>query len=72
MKKKGKVIICDRCGETEFVELVGQNFYDGGYSCQDRFAEPTIKWEFLAGYDFCEKCAEQYRSILNGFVKNGK
>jgi hypothetical protein len=36
----GKLIICDRCGETAFLKCVGEGEMDGGFTRWNKF-EPT-------------------------------
>lgn len=74
MVKKGKLWICDRCGRTEFAELM--EIYGNEFICR----KPSDGWtNGAAFYDdktLCPHCAAVYRTRLEEmkrrFYKNGE
>ena len=51
MVQKGRLLVCDRCGNTEFIET------ENLYGC----------WLFVADKDLCPDCSELYNKMINNF-----
>ncbi len=60
---KGKLIECDKCGEKVFLKLIGKDYYDGGYSSQDKFEEMPENWLYRALPLYCYLCPTCNREI---------
>ena len=71
MKTNGRLIECDRCGNTTFCKTTGDGELDGGYTRWNKF-EDAEGWSHEHGIgDLCTRCTEEFRKILDDF-KNAK
>lgn len=69
-EKKGKIVACDRCGETTFVNLVGVDFLDGGFSHSDKFENLPKGWGYFPGFgSLCPACRSKAEKLVNDFMK---
>ena len=70
--EKGKLVICDRCGESIFLKFLerraGSN-YGSDYDVYDELPENWLN-ETWIGY-LCPKCAEEFKRWITKFM-NGK
>lgn len=73
-EKKGKLLICDRCGATVFLECTGEGERDGGYTRWNNFEDRPEGWEFVRDCTkfsmLCPECFKKYKDIIRGF-ENG-
>ena len=74
MQEEGRMLICDRCGTSEFFRQIGNRLVDtaGGYKTRTEY-ESSEKWgrEEIGGkfYDFCPACNGQYMRMVIDFAK---
>ena len=74
MLKEGRMMICDRCGKTEFFCQTGTRLVDtaDGYKTRTEY-ESSEKWgrKEIDGifYDFCPACNGQYMRMVIDFAK---
>lgn len=73
----GKLLICDRCGATVFLEHTGTLEFDGGYTRRESYERPPEGWEIheVPGElvnsikkRLCPNCTEEYKKRLRGFM----
>ena len=68
---KGKLITCNRCGETVFVKLIGKDYFDGGYSSRDKFEEPPEGWQTWICIEqytcLCPECYKEWQEVRKKF-----
>lgn len=73
-KKEGRIVICDRCGDSIFLERY-TDFRKPGY---DNAIEPVPKeWGVVTGgRDLCPHCYSKYKEFMYEFlgesVEDGK
>lgn len=70
--EKGKLVICDRCGETVFLKYIkteGGSNYGSDYDVYDNLPEDWLH-ETGIGY-LCPHCANEFRKWITHFT-NGK
>lgn len=70
----GKMIICDRCGDTTFVKYLDTKALDGGFTRFDKFEKVSDGWHFSTelGKMLCPECNSLWQSIKNQFINGGK
>ena len=74
MRMEGRMMICDRCGKTEFFCQTGTRLVDtaDGYKTRTEY-EPGEKWEEQLinhkHYHFCPACNGQYMRMVIDFAK---
>lgn len=63
---KGKLVICNRCGQTHFRKYIGQGVTDGGYTTWDKYEALPQTWlyESQIGY-LCPTCAGMFRVFID-------
>ena len=73
--KNGRLVICDRCGDTTFCECSGEGEADGGYTRWNTFNPTPEGWgicsEIKDIFNLCPKCNAEYTKILNNFKTKG-
>jgi hypothetical protein len=73
-EKIGKLIICDKCGDTAFLKCIGEGETDGGYTRWNKFETPPEGWGYAHDCEktkkLCPKCYKTYCDIIRGF-ENG-
>jgi hypothetical protein len=66
----GRLLVCDRCGETVFCECTGEGETDGGYTRWNKF-KPAEGWSVEVDIgNMCPRCTESYNEVIRQF-KNG-
>ena len=74
MLKEGRMMICDRCGKTEFFCQTGTRLVDtaDGYKTRTEY-ESSENWEEQLinhkHYHFCPACNGQYMRMVIDFAK---
>lgn len=69
MKANGKMITCDRCGQTVFCKTTGEGERDGGYTRWNTFEEAEgWTYEYKIG-DLCPQCTEEYKKLIEEFKR---
>ena len=65
---KGKITICDRCGEQVFSKCIGEGETDGGFTRWNKFEPLPEGWEYhlMVGL-LCPKCNAEYKSLVEKF-----
>ena len=64
----GKLIECDRCGKTHFLNYTGTESYDCGYTKVDLFDKMPDGWR--QHYDIgllCNECEQAYQDMIDEF-----
>lgn len=70
---KGRLTICDRCGEKVFSKCIGEGEADGGYTRWNNFEALPQGWEFHYEVGtLCPKCNKQYEKIIEEFRNYAK
>lgn len=68
MIKKGKMITCDRCGKTIFLEKIETRDTDGGYAKYDVY-ENAEGWTHPIGFcDLCPICSDDLEEMKRIFM----
>ena len=74
-KREGLLMTCDRCGDFEFLPLLGNSELDGGFTRINHFEEPKEKWgnenfgtEATNYMDLCPKCFKEFATIRERFI----
>lgn len=71
-KIEGRQLICDRCGKSIFLNLLGSVTRDGGFSV-DRNYEKAEGWEWISHFgDLCPDCVARWKFISDDFMRTGK
>lgn len=64
----GKLLSCDRCGETIFLKWEGMSEFDGGYSKIQHFEKVPEGWTKNRDVgDLCPDCSELYQTMMHAF-----
>lgn len=62
--KNGKLMVCDRCVESIFLECIGEGEADGGYTRWNKFESCPIGWNNcfvnLKLFTLCPKCSKEF------------
>lgn len=69
VRVKGRLSVCDRCRKTEFEELTGKDYFDGGYTEVDKFENNTLGWNHVAGKLLCKKCNTEWNELFRNFME---
>lgn len=72
MTKVGKLVICDRCSNSEFAEYKGPVNRCGEIDIYDNRYEKLEGWEIWEGKNLCPDCAREYHQRLSGFWEGKK
>ena len=68
-EKVGKMITCDRCGNSVFLECIGEGETDGGYTRWNNFEAAPKGWAYhLDTGTLCPKCNSFYTDIIKSFM----
>ncbi len=70
MKRKGLIIICDRCNSSIFANKKEDNVRDGGYTRNEAYEDVPKGWEHREGRNLCPECTAKLNSLLCDFWKN--
>lgn len=66
---KGKLLTCDRCGETVFLRAISDESDDGGYTRWNTFEDAPEDWEWhTEAGALCPVCSKTFKSILKAFM----
>lgn len=69
-ERLGKSITCDRCGKVVFLEYIGSDTFDGGYTNLKRFETRPEGWSRHAETgDLCDECSKAYEELLQEFFE---
>ena len=78
-KQRGKLITCDRCGETIFLKELEakERDTDGGYTRWNeyKYEEPLEGWthqyfgDYSTSFDLCPECSKKLEETRNNFFK---
>ena len=78
-ERKGKLLECDRCGKSTFLNLTGEGEADGGFTRWDKFERMPEGWEFIHTNNsmdrivlLCDNCNKEYKKMFKEFMENGK
>ena len=68
-EKVGKMITCDRCGNSVFLECIGEGETDGGYTRWNNFEAAPESWAYhLDVGRLCPKCNAEYENMIKQFM----
>ena len=68
---KGRLSICDRCGEKAFSKCIGEGELDGGYTRWNKFEPLPDGWEYVSTLGLlCPKCNEEYKKLIEKFKES--
>lgn len=66
----GKLVSCDRCGDTVFLKCIGEGETDGGFTRWNKFEPLHDGWTYCNGVGrLCPKCTEQFNKMLKNFIQ---
>lgn len=66
-RENGRVVRCERCGESVFLKCTGEGERDGGFTRWNTF-EPLPKgWGLYKWYDLCPTCNAVWDKIQRDF-----
>ena len=68
MRKEGELLICTRCGKTDFIEKADKRKPAGW----DGYQWTPPGWKTDYGRDLCPGCAELYDHLVDEFMRSGK
>lgn len=73
-EKFGKLFICDICGATEFVEYIGTDRLDGGYTRIDNYEELSAGWQYSSDLSarLCPTCSAAWEQCKKDYLRNYK
>lgn len=64
----GKLIECDRCGKTHFLEYLGTKEPDKGFTKVSKFEQKPKTWNYHTDVGLlCDECEKAYQELLNEF-----
>lgn len=68
-EKVGKMLICDRCGKTVFLECTGEGETDGGYTRWNKFEAAPDGWSYHLDIGrLCPDCNALYEDLIKSFI----
>lgn len=64
----GRMIICDRCGESAFLKCTGEGERDGGFTRWNKFEPVPEGWDrhYEVGL-LCPNCNREYEALMRRF-----
>lgn len=67
--ENGRLLTCDRCGETVFLKCIGEETSDGGWTKWSKFEPEPDGWlyEYEMGH-LCPGCAFLFKSWVSDFM----
>ena len=66
---KGKLTVCEKCGEWHFSKLLGRKDFDGGYTHTDEFEELPEGWAYYTGIGtLCPTCGNALKRLVRDFL----
>ena len=75
----GKLLICDRCGITTFLEYTGKVDLDGGFTKVHNFENKpegwiyqTIPYKSMPGVQLCDKCNKGFNELWEKYMRTGE
>lgn len=69
----GKLLSCDRCGETIFLKWEGMSEFDGGYSKIQHFEKTPEGWGSVRDLGMlCPECRTEYENLVEKFMRERK
>lgn len=67
-EQKGKLITCDRCGNTVFCRATNEKEIDGGFTRWNEF-EKADGWGREDGKDLCRSCNDAFAIMKQNFSR---
>lgn len=67
-RENGRLIMCDRCGETVFTKTVGDGELDGGFTRWNKFEPIPNGWGVHKNKDLCPTCNSEWNKIETEFM----
>ena len=72
---KGKMVFCERCGQSVFVKLTGKDYFDGGFSSRDTFEQLPEGWKESVCIEhyvtLCPNCYDEWQKVKERFFGKG-
>lgn len=63
MEQIGKMIICDRCGKSIFLNRLNDRIFDGGFTRSEQYEDTPQGWERINNKNICPECNEVFKSF---------
>ena len=64
----GRLVTCDRCGESIFRKCTEEKELDGGFTRWNTFEPLPNGWGMHNGKDLCPECFAMWKTIENEFM----
>lgn len=72
-EQKGKLVTCDRCGETIFLKTTGEGELDGGFTRWNKFEPiPQGREHHCEVGLICPDCNAKYKALVSTFMTEGR
>ena len=70
-EKKGKLVICDLCGYSEFVAHTKTTNHDGGYTQVDHYEALSEGWQYSSDLSakLCPTCSAAWEECKSNYRK---
>lgn len=67
-ERLGKMIECDRCGKSHFLDYTGTDARDGGFTIYALFDKIPDGWKNHSDIGLlCDECEKLYQELLDEF-----
>lgn len=68
-EQKGMLLTCDRCGETTFLQYLGQDVLDGGFTRIGKYEDRPPEWLYMSetGH-LCPSCSVIFKKFVTEFM----
>lgn len=70
-EKVGKLLTCDRCGNTAFKENIGEGAMNDGFTHFLIYEDTPDGWSKMNDNDLCPECSKLLDKMQEEFFKNG-
>lgn len=68
-KTNGRLIVCDRCGETVFCKCTGEGERDGFFTRWNEFEEANGWYAEYGIGDLCPECSAEWETVKSYFAR---
>ena len=67
----GKLIVCDRCGNSCFLKNIGEGEADGVFTRWNKFEPEPKGWGYSPRIgSLCPVCSSEYEKLIDNFMNN--
>ena len=69
-EKKGKLVICDLCGYSEFVAHTSTSNHDGGFTQVEHYEALSDGWQYSndLGVKLCPNCGAAWKKCKEDYL----